>query len=344
MLEWGSGFQNFLGSMVLALALALLSAYFLYFRKGQRQRFLIKDQDFLSYFRESSPLNLHKLLHFFSLALFAVGMIFLIIAFARPQKRNETINQTSEGINIMMVLDISDSMLIEDMEPTNRLESAKLRIKEFIEKRISDRIGLLVFSGQSYTRVPLTLDYDLLLESLQMVQTSERIRKGTAIGVALANAIGRLEKNKDQTNIVILLTDGENNIGAIDPITAMEIAKDAGIKVYTVGIGKDGLAQLPVLRKFPNGMVQKYYRPMHSAVNEKLLNQIAKETGGKFYRVIDSTSLNDVFSEINELEKTEVEIQKISMIAELYSPWNFWGLILLLSSQFIYLVMVWRIF
>lgn len=344
MLEWGASFQNAMGAAILGVLIFIIGLYFSYVRKPKRQRFLIKDQGFLEYIKKSSVINIHKILYHFSTLLFISGLVFLLIAFARPQKRNETINQSSEGINIMMVLDISDSMLIEDMEPTNRLESAKLRIKEFVEKRVSDRIGLLVFSGQSYTRVPLTLDYDLLLESLALVQTSERIRKGTAIGVALANAIVRLEKNSDETNIVILLTDGENNIGAIDPITAMEIAKNAGIRVYTVGIGKDGLAQLPVLRKFPNGMVQKFYRPMHSAVNEKLLNQIATETGGKFYRVVDSTGLDKVFSEIDNLEKTEIEIQKIAMVAELYSPWNLWGLILILVSQLIYLLAVWRIF
>lgn len=344
MLEWGTDFQNLTWALALGTLIFFISVYVLWVRKPHHQRAIIRHQEFLSYLKSSNFLNLHKLLHYFSVLLFVLGLVMLLVALARPQKKNEIVNQKSEGINIMMVLDISDSMLIEDMEPTNRLESAKLRIKEFVEKRVSDRIGLLVFSGQSYTRVPLTLDYPLLLESLEMVQTSERIRKGTAIGVALANAVARLEKNSDETNIVILLTDGENNIGAIDPLTAMEIAKDAGIKVYTVGIGKDGLAQLPVYRKFPNGMVQKFYRPMHSAVNEKLLTQVAEETGGKFYRVVDSTGLDQVFSEINSLEKTEVEIQKISMIAELYLPWNYWGLVLILISQFMYLGVTWRIF
>lgn len=344
MFEFGTHFQNPFGASALAAMLCLVAGYFFFVFRHKSQRFLLKEEGYLQHLKKSSIIKIHKFLYFLNIAIFIVGMGLLLMAFARPQKRNEFISQKADGINIMMVLDISDSMLIEDMEPVNRLESAKLRIKEFVEQRVSDRIGLVVFSGQSYTRVPLTLDYDLLLDSIGLVQTSERIRKGTAIGVALANAITRLQKNEDQTNVIILLTDGENNIGAIDPVTAMQIAKDNGIKVYTVGIGKDGLAQLPVYRKFPNGMTQKFYRPMHSAVNEKLLDRIAQETGGKFYRVVDSQNLNQVFSEINNLEKTEVEVKKFSMIAELYDKWNFWGLVLILSSQLFYLIFLWRIY
>lgn len=345
MLEWGDSFQSSLLASLLFFGIAFLLLFYYSIIKPKRtSRFLLKSPEFLNYLKSKSNFNFFKLLYYTHYVLFFIGMILLLVALARPQKRNEMTNQSSEGINIMLVLDISDSMLIEDMEPENRLESAKLRIKEFIEKRISDRIGLVVFSGQSYTRIPLTLDYDLLLESVEMVKTSERIRKGTAIGVALANAVTRLQKSQGESNVIVLLTDGENNIGSIDPVTAMSIAKDYGIKIYTVGIGKDGLAQLPVFRKFPNGMVQKFYRPMHSTVNEELLTRMADETGGKFYRAEDSQNLNDVFSEIDQLEKTEVEVQKITSIAELFPAWNFWGLALIFISQLMYLAFFWRMY
>ena len=193
--------------------------------------------------------------------LFSLGILFLLIALARPQSKYDEIIEKSEGIHIVMVLDISDSMLIEDMKPVNRLEAAKKRIREFVYKRTNDYIGLVVFSGQSYTRIPLTLDYELLLESLSFVKTSERLKKGTAIGMALANAIKRLEKIEGESKVIVLLTDGENNVGAIDPHTALKIAVQKGIRIYTVGVGQDGTAQLPIYRKFPNGAVQKFYRP-----------------------------------------------------------------------------------
>lgn len=273
---------------------------------------------------------------------FFVGLFLIIIAIARPQTKNELTQQTSEGIHIVMVLDISDSMLIEDMQPVNRLESAKLRIKQFIEKRINDYISLVVFSGQSYTRVPLTLDYKLLLESLAMVETSERLRKGTAIGMALANGITRLDKVKGKSKVIILLTDGESNVGAIDPVTALDIAKQKGIKIYTVGIGKDGLAQLPIYRKFPNGMVQKFYRPMHSKVNEPLLKKMADETGGAFFRANKSQTLSEVFAEIDRLEKVEVEIKRITQVKEHFEYYAFLGLLFVIVSQFFNLTVFWR--
>lgn len=342
--EFGSQFQSLFFASATLVVIVLVYLYFFFLKKRKTERTLFKFESFFAVLKNRSNINVFKIFYGLNKLLFISGLLLLIVGLARPQKRNENVKQNSEGINIMMVLDISDSMLIEDMKPENRLVCAKLQIKEFIEKRVSDRIGLVVFSGQSYTRVPLTLDYDLLLESLSLVQTSERVRKGTAIGVALANAVTRLESAKGESNVIVLLTDGENNVGAIDPITALEIAKEKNIRVYTVGIGKDGLAQLPIYRKFPNGMVQKYYRPMHSKVNEKLLKKIADETGGVFYRVTESNNLNEVFSEINELEKTEVEIEKITIVTELYSGWNFWGLIFIFISELMRLLVFWRIF
>lgn len=329
--------------LYLGIVLIIISQLVAYFkvRKNKKQG-LIDGYNIAAFLKRHGVGSFHQIFKKINTLVFTLGLVCLVIALARPQSKHELTKQNSEGIHIMMVLDISDSMLIEDMKPTNRLESAKLRIKEFIEKRFNDYIGLVVFSGQSYTRVPLTLDYKLLLESVALVETSERLKKGTAIGMALANAITRLEKVKGKSKVVILLTDGENNVGAIDPTTALDIAKQKGIRIYTVGIGKDGLAQLPIYRKFPNGMVQKFYRPMHSTVNEPLLKKMAKDTGGVYYRANESERLSRVFADIDRLEKVEVEVKKITQVKEHYQEWALYGLLLILISQFVNLFFNWR--
>src|SRR5690606_20888956 len=217
-------------------------------------------------------------------ALKILALIFVVVALARPQEASTQIKKNVEGIDIVIALDISDSMLIEDMKPVNRLEASKKTIAEFIKGRTSDRIGLVVFSGEAYTRVPLTLDYKLLLENLSEVKTTRNIKMGTAIGVALANAVGRLKESTAKSRIIIFMTDGENNSGTIDPETALDIAKGYGVKIYSIGIGRDGQAQLPVIMEDAFGRKIKRYRPMHSQINEDLLSRFATETGGKFWR------------------------------------------------------------
>ena len=256
-----------------------------------------------------------------------LALVFVIIALARPQKTDEKVNRNVEGIDIMMALDISHSMLIEDMMPTNRLEASKKTIREFVDKRISDRIGLVVFSGESYTRVPLTLDYPVLRENLSLVKTSQNIKMGTAIGVALGNAVSRLKESKAKTKVVVLLTDGENNTGLIDPQTALKIAKDFGVRIYTIGAGKDGQAQLPIITKDVFGRQVKRYQPIHSKVNVDLLTQLATETGGKFYRATNTQALVNVFADIDRLEKTKIEVHKYTKYSELFFNFLFWGLL-----------------
>jgi len=261
----------------------------------------------------------------FFLQVLALGLA--IIALARPQRADVRVKRNVEGIDIMLALDVSDSMLIEDMKPENRLESAKKTIRDFVDGRVSDRIGLVVFSGESYTRVPLTLDYPILQDSLAKVKTSRNIKMGTAIGVALANAVARLKDSTAKTRTVILLTDGENNSGTIDPETALVIAKGYGIRIYTIGVGRDGQAQLPIIRQIRPGKTVKSYQPIHSKVNVKLLKRLALQTGGKFYRAINSNALKEVFSDINELEKTKIEVNQYTRYAELFPPyleWAFW--------------------
>ena len=258
----------------------------------------------------------------------ALGLVFVVVALARPQKTDEKINRNVEGIDIMMALDISHSMLIEDMKPVNRLESAKQTIREFIDKRLSDRIGLVVFSGESYTRVPLTLDYPVLRQNLSEVQTSTNIKMGTAIGVALGNAVSRLKESRAKSRIVVLLTDGENNTGLIDPQTALKIAKDFGVRIYTIGVGKDGQAQLPIVSQDVFGRKVKRYQPIHSKVNVDLLGQLAQETGGKFYRATNTNALANVFTDIDTLEKSKIEVNKYTKYSELFFHYLFWGLLL----------------
>lgn len=257
-----------------------------------------------------------------------IGLILIIVALARPQKTDEKINRNVEGIDIMIALDISHSMLIEDMKPANRLESAKKTIGDFINKRVSDRIGMVVFSGESYTRVPLTLDYKLLQTNLGQVKTSTNIKMGTAIGVALGNAVSRLNESTAKSRVVILLTDGENNTGLIDPQTALKIAKGYGVRIYTIGVGRDGQAQLPIYSKDMFGRKIKRYQPIHSKVNEPLLRQLADETGGKFYRATNTNGLENVFSDIDNLEKTKIEENRYTKYTEMYQKYLFLGVLL----------------
>lgn len=257
-----------------------------------------------------------------------VALVLVIFPLARPQKADERVKKNIEGIDIVMTLDISESMLIEDMKPVNRLESAKKTIEQFVLKRESDRIGLVVFSGESYTRVPLTLDYPVLLQNLSKVKTTRSIKMGTAIGVALANASSRLKDSKAKSRVVILLTDGENNTGLIDPLTALRIAKGYGLRIYTIGVGLDGMAQLPITNIDAFGNKTKRYQPMHSKVNVDLLGKLANDTGGKFYRATDTGGLQTVFDDIDRLEKSKIEVNKYVRYQELFQSYLFWAVLL----------------
>ncbi|MFK8139140.1 MAG: VWA domain-containing protein [Bdellovibrionales bacterium] len=246
----------------------------------------------------------------------AVALGLVLVALMRPQSSTTKIKRNVEGIDIVVALDISESMLIEDMKPENRLEASKDVIKKFVEGRISDRIGLVVFSGESYTRVPPTLDYPILQKSLSEVTTSKNMRMGTAIGVALANAVARLQDSTAKTRIVILLTDGASNTGTIAPEEALSIAKGYDVRVYTIGMGKEGEARLPVYRTDVFGRKIKTYQKMMSSVNISLLEEIATQTGGTFYRADDERALQEVFNKINALEKTKIDIDKYTRYSE----------------------------
>ncbi len=272
------------------------------------------------------PRSLRSRLADLPLVLVFLALIGLIVCLARPQQADTKIKRNIEGIDIMITLDISDSMLIEDMLPENRLESSKSVIQGFIKGRVSDRIGLVVFSGEAYTRVPLTLDYPLLLQSVAQIQTTRAIKMGTAIGVALATAVGRIKDSSAKTRTIIFLTDGENNSGTIDPETALEIAKKYNIRVYSIGMGKDGQAQLPVILEDASGRQIKRYRPIHSQVNDALLTRMATETGGKYWRATTSDALKEVFEKIDSLEKTRIEINQYTKYTDLFQKYLVFGL------------------
>lgn len=224
-----------------------------------------------------------------------------ILALARPQERNTIVERSAEGVDIMLVLDISTSMRAQDFTP-NRFEAARAVATEFIESRLSDRVGLIVFSAQAFTQAPLTLDYSFLQRMLQEVDIG-LIEDGTAIGTALATAVNRLKDSAAESKVVILLTDGQNNRGEIDPATAADVAAALGVRVYPIGVGAYGSAPYVVDRPF--GGQQRLQVPVE--IDEETLRNVAAKTGGQYFRATDKEALRRIYEEIGELEKTEVE-------------------------------------
>ncbi len=261
-----------------------------------------------------------------------LGIALLIFALARPQKGTTTEIVTSEGIDIMMVLDVSQSMEGLDFQPDNRLEVAKSQIEEFIEKRKHDRIGLSLFAGRSYTKCPLTLDYDLLKEFVKEVNFDQmQSINSTAIGTAIATAANRLKESNAKSRIMILLTDGSNNSGAISPDMAAIASAELGIKIYTIGIGKKGMVPYPARSRFTGkktGKVQMY----PSDLDEKTLEEIASITGGKFFRAENSDELKNIYDIIDRLEKTEIKSKKHTRWHELFFPFLIAGFFFLLAD------------
>ncbi|XZF12825.1 vWA domain-containing protein [Chitinophagaceae bacterium MMS25-I14] len=250
-------------------------------------------------------------------ALFALriaALALLTVALARPQSSNVTESIDSEGIDIVLALDVSGSMLAEDLHP-NRIEAAKKVALDFVDQRPTDRIGLVIFSGESFTQCPITIDHNVLKEQISQVQ-SGMLEDGTAIGNGLATAVDRIRKTNGKSKVIILLTDGVNNTGKIGPETALDIAKAYKVRVYTIGIGTIGEAPMPM--KMPDGSMVKQMTKVE--IDEPLLKQIAGETGGRFYRATTTASLAAIYKEIDRLEKTKVEISSYKHYAELFFP------------------------
>lgn len=259
----------------------------------------------------------------FILRLIALALI--IIALARPQSTSKGQNVYSEGIDIVLALDISGSMLAEDFQP-NRIEAAKNVAQDFISGRTTDRIGLVIFSGESFTQCPLTVDYEVLKTLIKPLK-SGMIEDGTAIGLGLANGVNRLRESKAKSKVIILLTDGVNNRGEIDPITAAEIAKSFGIRVYTVGVGTIGEAPYPV--QTPFGI---RYQMVPVEIDEKVLKQVADLTDGKYFRATDNKKLRAIYQEIDQLEKTRIEVRSYRRYTELFYSFIFVALFLLIGD------------
>ena len=254
-----------------------------------------------------------------------LAIFFLVVALARPQSSNNWQTYTSEGIDIVLALDISGSMLARDFTP-DRLEAAKEVATKFILERPQDKIGLVIFAGESFTQCPLTTDQAVLVNLMREVQ-SGMIEDGTAIGLGLANAVNRLKDSPAKSKVVILLTDGVNNRGAIAPLTAAELAKAYGIRVYTIGVGTYGEAPYPVQTPFGVEL-----RNVPVEIDEEVLQQIAHLTDGKYFRATDNNTLKQIYQEIDQLEKSKIEVKHFSKKEEQYFIFGLVGLFLLITQ------------
>lgn len=252
----------------------------------------------------------------------------LVVALARPQSTSSRQDVSIEGIDIVMAMDISTSMLAEDFRP-NRLEAAKDVAKDFIRGRSTDRIGLVVFSGESFTQCPLTTDHGVLLTLIDEVK-SGMIEDGTAIGDGLGTAVNRLKESQAISKVIILLTDGENNRGFIDPLSAAEIAKVYNLRVYTIGIGTIGTAPYPF--DTPFGI---QYQQVEVRIDEKLLGQIADMTGGKYFRATNKSKLEDIYKEIDQLEKSKIDVTEFRKKNEEFLPFALAALLIVILELII---------
>lgn len=269
------------------------------------------------------PKSRKHLLFHVVFALRCIALSLLVIVIARPQSSNSYRSETTTGIDIMLALDVSGTMLAEDLSP-NRLEAAKNVAVEFISSRHNDNIGLVVFAGESFAQCPLTTDHTSLINLFNGIEYG-MIEDGTAIGLGLANAVNRIKDSQAKSKVIILLTDGSNNCGDVAPLTAAEIAKTFGIRVYTIGVGKHGMARYPI--QTPLGI---RYQNIPVEIDEEVLQQIADMTGGNYFRATDNKTLHQIYTEIDQLEKTKINVHEYSHKSEEYTPWLLAALIILL--------------
>lgn len=274
----------------------------------------------------NAPRTIKHYLRHIPFVLRMIGFILLIIALARPQSVSESHTETTEGIDIVMALDVSSSMLARDFKP-DRITAAKEVANQFILDRRNDRMGLVVFAGESYTQVPLTTDKPTLVNLLSQIE-SGTIDDGTAIGNGLATAVTRLKDSGAKSKVIILLTDGVNNMGQIAPTTAAEIAKTYGIKLYTIGVGTIGTAPYPAIDAWGN-MV---FMDAKVEIDDKMLTEIAELTGGKYFRATDNEKLKAIYDEINQLEKSKVEVENFTKYTDQYFIFLLWGMLLLVGE------------
>ena len=300
------------GFFWLFLLLPLAIAWYLWKRKQQAPTLKISSlQGF-----QTTPSILAKLQPIlFAMRLLALSAV--IVAMARPRTvdiSNET--KTTKGIDIVIAVDVSGSMLAKDLKP-NRMEALKRVASDFVEQRPNDRIGLVVYAAEAYTKTPVTSDKAIIVDAVNSIKYDNVLQDGTGIGMGLTTAVNRLKDSKAKSKVIILLTDGVNNAGFIEPETASDIAEQYGIKVYTIGIGTNGMAEFPYAIA-PNG--QFLFRMMQVEIDEKLMRSIARKTGGKYFRATSNTKLVQIYNEINKLETTEIEELKYYDYDEKYRP------------------------
>ena len=279
-----------------------------------------------------APLTIRHYLRHLVYVCFVIALAFFVVVLARPQSSKNWETSETEGIDIVVALDISSSMLAQDFQP-NRLEAAKNVAMEFISGREYDRMGLVVFAGEAFTQCPLTTDRAVLLNLFKDIH-SDMIEDGTAIGNGLATAVARLKDSEAVSRVVILLTDGENNRGEVAPVTAAEIAKTFGIRVYTVGVGSIGTAPYPFRVQTPFGE-QVQLRDMEVKIDEETLQKISSLTDGKYFRATGNTKLEEIYKEIDALEKSKIEVREFSRKSEEFMPFALLGALFLILSLFL---------
>ena len=308
----------------LLLVILPMAAWYIFRQK--RNTASIQVSSTASLFR--APKTIRHYLRHLVFILQMVALAFFVVVLARPQSSRSWENVTTEGIDIVISLDISSSMLARDFAP-DRLEAAKNVAMEFISGREHDRMGLVVFAGEAFTQCPLTTDRAVLLNLFKDIK-SGLIEDGTAIGNGLATAVNRIKDSQAVSRVIILLTDGENNRGEVAPMTAAEIAKTFGIRVYTVGVGSMGTAPYPVQTPFGIEL-----REMEVKIDEPLLTQMAEVTGGKYFRATGNKKLEEIYKEIDALEKSKIDVQQFSRRSEEFLPFAIAGILFLLISLFL---------
>lgn len=260
----------------------------------------------------------------FSFVLKLAALSCLIIILCRPQTYDKWSMSDTEGTDIVMAIDISASMLSRDLQP-DRLEAAKKVASDFVAKRESDNIGLVIFAGEGFTLLPMTTHQATLLNTIHEISINMLDADGTAIGDGIATAINRIKDGKAKSKSIILLTDGTNNSGVVAPLTAAEIAQKEGIRIYTIGLGTHGTAETPYAQGFGGELL---YKPMPVTIDEESLKKVAQMTGGKYFRATDNDVLTSIFNEIDKLEKTKIDVKNFTNTQDNYMPWA-WALLLL---------------
>ena len=261
-------------------------------------------------------------------ALRILGLAILVVAFARPQTGSHEEEALTEGIDIVVALDVSGSMRTEDFKPKNRLEVAKSVVAQFVHGRQHDLVGLVVFAANAFTRCPLTLDYGVLTELLAQVDFAPREEDGTAVGMGLATAVARLKDAKGKSKVIILLTDGRNNRGQIDPLSGARLAQAIGIKVYTIGVGTEGEAPFPI----DDPILGRRYINVQADIDEETLQQIANTTGGRYFRATDARALKEIFTNIDGMERTQIKVRGYTRRTEQFAWFLYPGALFILME------------